>query len=80
MNKSLFFLHAFSYKEKTTLQIGGLVQCSRILLEVSLELSPHPHIHKISGNILEFFSPSMIIDEVIHSKGIKNLDATFKRL
>ena len=46
MTKSLFFLHAFSYKEKTTLQIGGVVQYSRFPLEVSFEfyyLTPtHP--------------------------------------
>ena len=37
-NDQKFILpHAFSYKEKATLQIGGLLQCSRIPLEVSFE-------------------------------------------
>ena len=45
MTKSLFFLHAFSYKEKTTLQIGGLVQCGQIPLEVSSHHTSHAKVY-----------------------------------
>jgi hypothetical protein len=75
MTKSLFFLHAFSYKEKTILQIGGLVQCSQIPLEVSFELSPHPHNFSRYFRIFQSIYHGVI---VVHIKGNKNLNATFK--